>query len=778
MAITSWRGVFVLAACVLLLAPDRAAADFVIPPSPVGAAGWDFRRDPALADLCLHEEKLGSTLTEDGTDVALAKLVKPSCLRCIPPSPPAPPPAVPPPCPTLGFEPDPAKPLGNVDLVNAWLQSIAEVGEVGTDLSVADQVANATMIAVLAAVGAHTLLGIPIPDILEGAVLPTTLLVGALALSQPDFAKCREIAEHDFALIGLLRILYLYGPPTPGTGPSVSPITRQTLDYVTKHYLTQTGGADQWRDHPRVCDIAIPIPESENHIWMTESSRYLTNQLIRAQTNPLKIDAIDKAAKYRYVNEKNGMKSKILERLAKILADDFHEYNARPYSRLTAKSLENLHDFAEDREVRRGAKMALHYLSAKFATSSSVSRRWVPFRRRTEHEDKTALFGENSDEATWRFMQLVGAVDVLEADNSGKVPYPEALPMLFTSTGKYRVPALIEDLIAQPDHRGGFFQRYKHEGYELYVGHPKFLISAGGVFRPGWDPTFWNHVEIDIAVAAITGNPILGPLLGETVVDSLINGIAESEAASALPTVLMPAAHGIEISQLIRIQGAADRKLRNNTCVYPSGFACGLNPVLPDDLEQRCTKHVGEHWSFVELVYPDSPCDENDLFVVLWRSGCDDSTCSEDAGGDTPTYGFFEVIEKTHDITLGKVISTTLANNGGRTFPSRLTSVYTTFAGADIHFQADAPVDTWGINDPSIGAMKDWRLAQGTVVNNLYPGNNDWRKACVEVDNPHQERRLILDFHDANDPRWCEIPIKDPIKYGCAREPCPKSDVD
>src|SRR5438270_12375484 len=110
MAITSLRGVFVLVMCMLLLAPDRAAADFVIPPSAVGAAGWDSRRDPALADLCLAESMLGSTLTEDGTDVALAKLVKPSCKRCSGPAP----------CPTLGFEPDPAKPLGHVDLGNAW----------------------------------------------------------------------------------------------------------------------------------------------------------------------------------------------------------------------------------------------------------------------------------------------------------------------------------------------------------------------------------------------------------------------------------------------------------------------------------------------------------------------------------------------------------------------------------------------------------------------------------------------------------------------------------
>jgi hypothetical protein len=746
----------------LLCASPAVADGFYLTPvpagPPVGAAGWNARRGPALAALCKFEDNFGNHLTEDGTDTALAKLVDPSCGRC-------------PTCSSLPFEPGPGKSMGNVDLVNAWIQSISEVGEVGTDLSTEADIANATMDSVLAAVAVHTILGIPIPSALEGAVLPTTVLLGALALSQPDEPQCRTVYDYDMGLIGLLRILYLYGPPTPGTGPVVSSITKATLDFAIKHLLTQTGGADEWRDHPHLCAISLPVPETENHIWMTESSRYLSNQLIRAQTNPLKIDAIDKITKYRYVNDKNGLKDKLLERMANVLAGDFHEYNARPYARLTAKALENLRDFAEDREIRRGAKMVLDYVSAKFATSSSVSRRSVPFRRLTENENKTNLLWDVADEETWRFIQLTGAVSVLEHDQSGNLPFRAAGPMLVTSTSVYRVPALIEDLIAKPDDRDAFFQRYKHEAYEVYYGHPSFLISAGGVFRPGWDPDHWDHIGIDAAMTAITGNPVLGPLLGETVGISLVNGIVEKEASSALPTVLIPTAHGTDRNNLIRIDGSADRKLRNNTCVYGPGFACGLNPYLPPGFE-KCTKHHGENWSFVDLADTGDTCENDGIFVVFWRSQCDDSDCSDRAGGDRPGYGFFEVIEKTHDITLGKVMYTTLANNGGRLFPSRLASTYTTFGGTDIHFAADAPVDSWGILDPTIGDMK------GDIVNNLYPGNNDWRKSCVEVDNAFQSKRLILDFHDPKAPRWCEIPIKDPIKYGCAREPCPKSDID
>ena len=272
------------------------------------------------------------------------------------------------------------------------------------------------------------------------------------------------------------------------------------------------------------------------------------------------------------------------------------------------------------------------------------------------------------------------------------------------------------------------------------------------------------------------GNPVLGTLLGETAAQSLINGFVEGNAASALPTTLLPTAHGTDRTTMLRIEGRPDREKRNNTCVSPPGFFCGLNPVNPPEFS-ACTKNVGDYWSFIDLSNPK--CEDDGIYVVYWHSLCDDSTCVEHAGGDTPSYGFFEVVEKTHDITLSKVINTTLANNSGiGRYPSRLPSTYTTFNGTSVNFTFDVPVDTWPISDPSVAAMTDWRLAQGDIVNNLYPGYNDWRKSCVEVDNSHLMKRRILDFHDPADPRWCEIDLTKPIKYGCARELCPPSDVD
>jgi hypothetical protein len=213
---------------------------------------------------------------------------------------------------------------------------------------------------------------------------------------------------------------------------------------------------------------------------MTESSRYLTNQLWRQRLNPGKVDAIDAVTGYKYVNAKNGMKEKLLNKMALVLANDFHEYNARPYARLTAKALENLYDFAEDLEIRRGRLsdqraggriVRIERQTSRTGNPVSSARRAVPYRRLTDSEDKTALYDENADEETYRFLQLLGADDVLTKDLGGQLQGLTSNAFVVTSTSGYRVPDLIEDLIIKPDDRGEYFQRFRHEGYELMSAH-------------------------------------------------------------------------------------------------------------------------------------------------------------------------------------------------------------------------------------------------------------------------------------------------------------------
>src|SRR6202521_3930687 len=472
-------------------------------PAPAEPYPWLFRARPAIGSLFPQDHNFDDTLalSESAADTALAKLLVPTCPRTK----------------HVKFEPGPsnAPVLGNIDLINQWLRS-AEIGQVGTDMSTVANLANATMDSVLA----YTVLGLPVPTFLAGAVGPTAALTAIFLATQPGL-QCMTNSDYDMGLVGLIRVLYLYGW---ATSSSTRQINQGAYNEAVDRLLTQNGGADQWSDHPHVCGIAIPVPETENHVWMTESSRYLSNQLIRRKRNPTSDPVIDAQTSNKYVNEKNGLREKILDKLAKILSDDFHEYNARPYSRLTARALENLFDFAEDHAIRRGARMALDYISAKYAVSSLYSRRAAPYRRLREHETVPWFFADGSDEETWRFLQLAGATKVLTSSQNPKSPLDSGnqhivgwLPdraslMAITSTSSYRAPDLVTDLIVNPASKDAYFQRFKHEGYELYVGRPKFLLSAGGIYREGWKPGAGTHVLADAAVAisGVLGDPILG----------------------------------------------------------------------------------------------------------------------------------------------------------------------------------------------------------------------------------------------------------------------------
>ena len=357
--------------------------------------------------------------------------------------------------------------------------------------------------------------------------------------------------------------------------------------------------------------------------------------------------------------------------------------------------------------------------------------------------------------------------------------------MLVTSTSSYRVPYAIKDLMVDPGERAQYFQRFHHEGYEIYYGRARFLISAGGVYRAGWDPTFFNHVSIDGVASAMMNGPAIGTLVGEAAIYGFLKEFAEKNAASALPTVLLPRAHGLDRTDLIRINGAIDREKRNNTCVAPPGFACGLDLVVPKAMIDHCSKTSGR-WTFIDLAKPDNGCEDDGLFVVVWTGLCDTDQCRSDAGADDRNYGFFEVIEAGGDFTIDDVMTKTLAHNAGRSFASQGESTYTPIAGSDVHFEFDSPVETWGIDDDAYHApgettrdMTSWRPIQGGIVSNLYPtdqNGNLWRKACVEVMNFPKNTRRILDFSQVDNPQSCNATVTPLGRYGCARERCRESD--
>src|SRR5262249_23658871 len=118
---------------------------------------------------------------------------------------------------------------------------------------------------------------------------------------------------------------------------------------------------------------ALLVPETENHVLLIESARYLTNQLRFTTTHRRKYD-----------NRANGMNTWMLRHLRQFAQHDFLEYNARPYQRYAIDALLNLYDLSTNARVKTAAQDILDYTTTKFAVSSNRLRRVGPFRRRND----------------------------------------------------------------------------------------------------------------------------------------------------------------------------------------------------------------------------------------------------------------------------------------------------------------------------------------------------------------------------------------------------------
>lgn len=495
--------------------------------------------------------------------------------------------------------------------------------------------------------------------------------------------------EYDVALRGLVTIAYRYRKLLQDT----------TYAHIVHDLLNQRGPHDPNVEYVRPEMSPVSVLETENHLLMIESSRYLTNQLLTRET-----------VRSEWNNNANRLIDWILERLQRFLKNDFEEYNSRMYQTYSTMALCNLHDFAEDVRVRRAARMVLDYKAAKFAVSSNGLRRSVPFRRLKEFKNSTNLLDNHSDPDTFRFLILTGL-----SDRFGEQPLPMHAPlwprdmMQMTAVCTYRVPRLTLDLIMNPQHRR-FYQRFRHAGMEAYVGTPAYLISAGGM----WMESVHGYDEY-------TGY---------------------KDAGWAMPTTVMPTAAGLNRDDFVRIDGEMDEHSRTNTAVAPQ-FACGFNPRIP--YSYAVNAHGGPAlrregpWVFVDGAnHLPRPVD---IHIAVYSAACTTDACAQAASGKDPgeipewsRWGFFEVAE-AGDRTFDQFVAMVLDRNGGRSFSSEGANEYTTVEGLTLGFTPNPAADKygWGITLPGIPTnIADWPLAAGDIM------NSDGHTGLVRIDNPYQ----------------------------------------
>lgn len=524
--------------------------------------------------------------------------------------------------------------------------------------------------------------------------------------------------------------------------------------------------------------VLARIPETENHLLMIESSRYLKNQILIEY-----YDANQQHANRRgYEPHQRALKAWLLQKMQGVMADDFEEYNAIPYQRYSLTALLNLHDFAADPELREAARLVLDRQMAKFVVSSSEGRRFAPFRRLIEHvEDfnaqsllsspaydaaksykwgELAFFDETHYQSQadnnqgnppgptsdkWQAVFGGGAVWPLSSFDftaalamgffahaeqlpDGRAHRYAAMPIMYSRVTSYRPADIIRDLARQkPD--GIWFHQIGHAGVERYTRGRGFLLAAGGQTSD-----FANKIEV-AGLSLPLGN--------------------DNDRGAACPTTLMidggPSRQ--TLADVLRINGKlvtypddGDKKMftfDQNVQVWET-VASGSDIRVPSSY-RACLQGEGPviggyRWRFFTTTNCAAYINAAAVHVAIFSNAT--SIAPLDPNNPSALIplgdGFIEVADANtavvgnFDDFKAKILSRSGTLSG---FPAGAT--YTTLTGTIVQLslgQIQVPAPRRGIAGPILAA-----------------GRN-----VVEVRNPQLGRTLVLDFQDVANPKQYE----------------------
>ncbi|MEZ0168343.1 hypothetical protein [Microvirga sp. TS319] len=416
------------------------------------------------------------------------------------------------------------------------------------------------------------------------------------------------------------------------------------------------------------------IEETENHLLMQNSSIYLKNKRMMEE---LRIsenrDGFDEIA-----GKTEDVRQWLLERLQRIVEEDFVEYNAKPYARLSHAAILNLIDDAcrlgwswervedtgcheRDQAIVTAAAAVFDLSAVKAAIGSSQGRRIVPFRRLAKVNmlsrgapghpplPLTDFIG-NAD-------HLLAALQFWTGDTrqgpDGRASYGSTEEMLWHATSRYRPHALILDLAIHKT--GPYEQTYTYEGYERYSGGPGWQLTAGG------DSTgYAQGLRMNLGWLGLVG-------IQFTIYPT---GPADDKGVG-VPTTLMigaAAARRATYPNFLRFEGTPElfdagadppvASFSNNRCVTGS-FACGIRFEIPEPIADCLTPARTQPWSMFLSFMDAASCPElrdgdersdNDIYLAVWKSSCH-------ARGTNPAceerdWGFVEVAQRSQFPTI------------------------------------------------------------------------------------------------------------------------------
>lgn len=332
--------------------------------------------------------------------------------------------------------------------------------------------------------------------------------------------------DYDFTMTNLTTILWLFGDKEDILFP-------ETREYLVNTLLSEEGGKFRY---------AVPYSlglwkDTENHVLMTEGSRYLKNRWLALRGN----------TDEKYDNIRNGMEDKLLAFMDEMRVNGLYEFNSLPYVGYTLVALLNIEAFGSER-LSAKARDVLDYMNWCYALGNCQLKHYPPMRRRYEKAYIRKLLTDYHS-AFMKSWLSFSPVDKFDAD----VSKAEVHALMGVCIPYQPADEVIKTIF---DKQNGYFVQLGHGKNscpEIYSAGKHFLLSAGGA----------NRGENSIIVA----RPIC---------------LFLNDTASVLANVF-------------HLEGPGDDfKQWNNTGVYRN-FACAAGPVkIPTGLKPVQNKN---NWS-------------------------------------------------------------------------------------------------------------------------------------------------------------------------------------
>lgn len=295
--------------------------------------------------------------------------------------------------------------------------------------------------------------------LLSGRDIPlvnaTIMKMKAWGVTGSSWALNRK-GDYDFTISVLTTLLWLYGDRPDLLYPA-------TRDHLLKALLTEDGNHFR-RYAPRTLGL---VDETENHLLMTEGSRYLKNRWIMLHGDH---------APY-YDNTGNGMEAKMLALLRSLQEGGLYEFHSIPYAGYTIAALLNLEEFASD-TVQREARDVLDYINWCYALGSYGLKHYPPMRRRYDKEGIKDLCTDYESVYMKAWLSYLPGADHDRDIHNGEVHFLTGVYM------RYRPADAVVKMLF--DKGKGYFVKLGHgRGAcpEIYSAGRHFLLSAGGAGR-------------------------------------------------------------------------------------------------------------------------------------------------------------------------------------------------------------------------------------------------------------------------------------------------------